>query len=144
LRLVSFFLSLGIDTFIRGYIKSIKSDSNVTKDFYFKQIMFFFKRCIERICEKKCIIVFTKLFSKLIIRFFFLVHVTPKTQIMILKIQLCHHKDKLYFKIFFLSSISQYHCSYCIFYPINAALVSIRDLQTQLAMHDWQRIRNVH
>jgi len=68
----TFFRSLGIDTFIQGYIKSIKSDSNVTKDFYFKQIMFFFKRSIERICEKKCIIVFTKLFSKLIKKKFFL------------------------------------------------------------------------
>jgi len=97
----TFFLSLGIDTFIQGYIKSIKSDSNVTKDFYFKQIMFFFKRSIERICEKKMYHSFHKTVFKIDNKIFFLEHVTPKTQIMILKIQLWHHKDKLYFKIFF-------------------------------------------
>ena len=46
-----------------------------------------------------------------------------------------HHRNKLYFKVFKkqktiilnCNNISQYYCFFCIYYEINAALMSIRD-----------------
>ncbi len=58
------------------------------------------------------------------------------------KIQLCHHRNKLYFKIYIqteklveiifsikTSNIISQHCKFTVFYHINAALLSIKDFK---------------
>ncbi len=141
---------------IQTTIFTVKSNS---KDIIMLQFQFqiyavsSFKLTIQQsVLEKIKIIVFTKILSrtqlfsilvmiinvswipKSILKWFLRDHVTLKTGVMMLKTQLCHHRNELYFKMFknnwktYFSKINSQYCRfYCIFDQINAALVCIGD-----------------